>query len=63
MTHPLHHRLSRPQQKSFPHLNGLFWLVRAAGLTYIEAQGIAPEQYPSWEDEERWYEEEVEDEG
>lgn len=39
---PLQHGLSRPQQKSFPHINGLFWLARATGLTMIDATGKKP---------------------
>ena len=35
MTKPLENKLKRPQQKSFPHLNGLYLLLRASGLTYI----------------------------
>jgi len=35
MTIPLEIKLKRPQQKSFPHLNGLYLLLRASGLTYI----------------------------
>ena len=35
MTKPLESKLKRPQQKSFPHLNGLYLLLRASGLTYI----------------------------
>ena len=32
----LQHGLTRPQQKSFPHINGLFLLLRASGLTYAD---------------------------
>ncbi|WP_262964595.1 plasmid pRiA4b ORF-3 family protein [Methylobacter psychrophilus] len=35
MSHPLDVKLKRPQQKSFPHLNGLYLLLRASGLTQI----------------------------
>ncbi len=35
LTHPLESGLRRPQQKSYPHLNGLYLLVRASGLTYV----------------------------
>ena len=35
MTYPLESKLKRPQQKSFPHLNGLYLLLRASGLSYI----------------------------
>ena len=33
MSHPLDVTLKRPQQKSFPHINGLYLLLRASGLT------------------------------
>lgn len=42
LTQPLQHGLSRPQQKSFPHINGLFWLARATGLTMVDATGKKP---------------------
>jgi len=32
MSRPVRHRLKRPQQRSFPHLNGLYLLLRASGL-------------------------------
>jgi hypothetical protein len=35
MSHPLDVTLKRPQQKSFPHINGLYLLLRASGLTQI----------------------------
>ena len=35
MSHPLVVKLKRPQQKSFPHINGLYLLLRASGLTEI----------------------------
>jgi len=35
MSHPLELKLKRPQQKSFPHINGLYLLLRASGLTQI----------------------------
>ena len=35
MSHPLDVKLKRPQQKSFPHINGLYLLLRASGLTQI----------------------------
>ena len=35
MSHPLDVKLKRPQQKSFPHLNALYLLLRASGLTLI----------------------------
>jgi hypothetical protein len=54
LTHPIQHGLSRPQQKSYPHINGLYLLVRASGLTQIEQQRNKPrlvidqEVFPSW---------------
>ena len=41
MTKPLRPRLKRPQQKSFPHLNGLYLLLRAAQLGVPEGHGKA----------------------
>ncbi len=38
MSDPLDIKLTRPQQKSFPHINGLYLLLRASGLTYIESK-------------------------
>lgn len=35
ISHPLDVKLKRPQQKSFPHINGLYLLLRASGLTQI----------------------------
>jgi len=35
MSKPLDIYLKRPQQKSFPHINGLYLLLRASGLTRI----------------------------
>ncbi len=39
MTKPLQPRLKRPQQKSFPHLNGLYLLLRATQLGVPESGG------------------------
>lgn len=36
------HGLSRPRQKSFPHINGLFLLLRASGLTQVGVSGRTP---------------------
>ena len=35
MSNPLDIKLKRPQQKSFPHINGLYLLLRASGLSEI----------------------------
>ena len=55
MTRPLQHGLTRPQQKSFPHINGLYWLLRASGLTRVDMSGRKPrllideQVHQSWE--------------
>lgn len=38
----IQHDLRRPQQKSYPHINGLFLLLRASGLTTVDASGRKP---------------------
>ena len=40
MSHPMAHRLKRPQQRSFRHLHGLFMILRASGLGI--GKGIPP---------------------
>ena len=42
MTKPLRVLLRRPQQKSYPHINGLYLLLRASGLSLIEVKGKHP---------------------
>ena len=42
MTHPLVRELKRPVQKSYPHINGLYLLLRASGLTVIGSRGKSP---------------------
>lgn len=42
LSRSIQHGLQRPQQKSFPHINGLFLLLRASGLTYVDATGKKP---------------------
>ena len=41
MARPLRPRLKRPQQRSFPHLNGLYLLLRATQLGIAEGHGKA----------------------
>lgn len=41
MTKPLRPRLKRPQQRSFPHLNGLYLLLRATQLGVAQGHGKA----------------------
>lgn len=55
MTHPVEIDLKRPIQKSYPHINGLYLLVRASGLAVITGSGtnqkmiIDNEVLQSWE--------------
>lgn len=42
LTHPLEIRLTRPQQKSYPHIQGLYLLARASGLTCVGGTGRKP---------------------
>ncbi len=44
-TRPLQLGLTRPQQKSYPHLHGLYLLLRSSGLTYIDDTGKNPYLY------------------
>ena len=39
LAHPVEINLKRPQQKAFPHLHGLYLLLRASTLTYVEPSG------------------------
>jgi hypothetical protein len=39
MTHPLEIDLKRPLQKSFPHINALYYLLRMTGMVYLEGSG------------------------
>lgn len=39
LTHPIQLRLKRPQQKSYPHLHGLYLLMRASGLACVGGTG------------------------
>lgn len=55
LSRPLQLGLKRPQQKSFPHINGLYQLLRATGLGQIAARPkkpqlvLDPELLPSWQ--------------
>ena len=64
MTQPLRPKLMRPQQLSFPHLNGLCLLLRTTGLGRIEGKGerarlaIDPVRLEKWQKlnaVERWF--------
>jgi len=54
MTKPLESKLKRPQQKSFPHINGLYLLLRASGLTYIAPEKKDVKLMISYSALERW---------
>lgn len=41
-SHPLDIKLQRPQQKSFPHINGLYLIARAAGLLRMHKSAKDP---------------------
>ena len=36
------HGLARPQQKSYPHISGLFLLLRASGIALVDSSGRKP---------------------
>jgi hypothetical protein len=38
LSHPIQLRLKRPEQKSYPHIQGLYLLLRASGLACIEGK-------------------------
>lgn len=42
LTHPLQLGLKRPRQKSYPHIQGLYLLARASGLTCVGGTGKKP---------------------
>lgn len=42
LARPLQIGLTRPLQKSYPHLHGLYLLLRASGLTVVEGTGRKP---------------------
>jgi hypothetical protein len=43
LTRPIRLDLKRPQQKSYPHLDGLYLLLRARGLTQVDTGGRKPQ--------------------
>jgi hypothetical protein len=55
LSRPVQLDLKRPQQKSYPHLQGMFILLRAAGLALITQAGkqsvlrLNPETYAAWQ--------------
>lgn len=42
LAHPIELSSKRPVQKSFPHINGLYLLLRASGLSFIGSDGKKP---------------------
>lgn len=55
LTQPLQLGLTRPQQKSYPPIHGLYLLLRASGMTYLDESGSQPhlvvdeDMYREWE--------------
>jgi hypothetical protein len=55
LTHPLQLGLKRPQQKSYPHIHGLYLLLRASGLTHLDGTSgkllllVDESMYQMWE--------------
>lgn len=39
LSHPIETNLKRPQQKSYPYINGLYLLLRACGLSHVKHVG------------------------
>lgn len=42
LTHSFKQGLTRPQQKSYPHINGLYLLLRGSGMTFSGGWGKKP---------------------
>jgi hypothetical protein len=42
LVQPIEQRLKRPKQKSFPPVHGLYLIVRASGLTFVDNSGSKP---------------------
>jgi len=55
LSHPIQLRLKRPEQKSYPHIQGLYLLLRASGLACIEGKdgklflSVDDKAYQVWE--------------
>ncbi len=55
LSHPIQLRLKRPEQKSYPHIQGLYLLLRASGLACIEGKdgklflSVDDKAYQFWE--------------
>ncbi len=54
LSQPVQLALKRPIQKSYPHINGLYWLLRASTVVSVDIRGKKPylqvddAQYASW---------------
>ena len=42
LKNPIQLNLKRPAQKSYPHIQGLFLLLRTSGLSYVDSSGKKP---------------------
>lgn len=42
LSHPIDMGLKRPVQKSYPYIHGLYWLLRASGITTVKSKGKKP---------------------
>jgi len=55
LSHPVQLQLKRPEQKSYPHIQGLYLLLRASGLACIEGKdgklflSVDEKAYQVWE--------------
>ena len=55
LAHPIQIDLSRPQQKSYPHIHGLYMLLKATGMVQLSPKGkqyqltLNPRIYESWQ--------------
>lgn len=55
LSHPIQIDMKRPQQKSYPHLHGLYLLLRATGIAQLDTVGkksylkLDPEILASWQ--------------
>lgn len=55
MTHPLTLALKRPHPKSYPHVQGLYLVLRSSGLSYVDSSGKKPylvidaDAYKQWQ--------------
>ena len=55
LTNPLRQGLKRPQQKSYPHINGLYLLLRASGMTFVGGTSKKPLLFVDKEVVQSWH--------